>query len=247
MQHKHLMYQSHMTSRYERWIRGLSDGAQCALWLFPGSSTLDAEAVVSLAAAFDGLAGIVWHINPGNSLSARIRDYKRAFGDYPALTKDVVVSTTFEYSGREGKRYSDVAWLRSHAYEAIGSLLLNHRGVFDRTLAFIPDDEVVAQEWAHVVNGLAWLHLCYKWVYSSPNPPIDADAVLTSYIRLTQELGGVPGLVWTDHDNGKGLVFFGQRSRMGRVIDRLEGAFEHMGSPEFDDWFARGVYSPALH
>ena len=241
------MYAAPVTPRLDdSWVAGLSKATERQLWILPEGTSLGAGCLASLLHAFGELRGIAWHLSPGYGLSSRIRDHKRAFGNYPGLDSNLVLRCTLEPVTTDEKLYSDVAWLPSVASDSLSSFLLGRTGHIDRAIGFIPARDDVAHAWAHIVQGLGWLALCSSWAYASAIPLLDADSVLVSYVQLTQDIGGCAGFMWRDHNNSMGLVFFGSHDTLVRAERYLTSEFTPLSEDQFWRWFDYGVYSPVL-
>src|SRR5262245_42340501 len=80
-----------------------------ALWIRLQKTPFEKENIAELARAFGDLKGIVWHASSGGFRSPRIKDYRRAFGDWPKLAKNIVAQYTIQYQNSDDKFYSDIA------------------------------------------------------------------------------------------------------------------------------------------
>ncbi len=235
------IYSAPISPKYNRLLPSLDGAAEWAIWLQPEGWRYAGNDIASLVHAFEPLRAVVWLASDSGARTPRIRDHLRALGDYRSLVKSLVAKTTVQYLDSAGVIYSDVAWLSSDSSGDLANLLSRSTAGCDSSLAFIPKNGPPTQKWVDIVSGLNWLWLCRNWVATSPQPLIDADAVVLSYVRLTIDIGGAAGLMWEDTDARKGLVFFGTESVLKPPASRLAAHCQILDAAAFEHWFDRGV------
>jgi len=234
-------YCSKINAMQDALLPGIMGAAEWSLWIKPKNHYFVEEDFLNLFAVFSSLRGIVWYVSSGNSTSQSIRDYKRAFGNWSSLNTNIVVKTTIEYANENSKLYSDIAWVSSNSANNLVTLFSQSTVGKNSSISFIPYNENSAQKWANIVSGLNWLWLCNEWVATSQQPLLNADAVVLDYIRLTIEIDGIPGLVYSDIDNKKGLLFLGKGSVLKDLQETLLTQSEIINDTTFNQWFQRGV------
>jgi hypothetical protein len=94
------------------------------------------------------------------------------------------------------------------------------------------------------VHGLEWLWLLRKNTPSELNAVINADTVLLSYIALTNQIGGVAGLVF-DVGGRAGLALFGEQTVLEPAAKQMRQAFVTIEEKIFDQWYRDGLHFPA--
>jgi hypothetical protein len=218
-----------------------SAAAGWALWLRPPTARLEVAPLRTISEALRPLREVIWHTTSGGSISARVREHKRAFGNWPGLTEGFIARGTYEGLERRTTAYSDVAWVAPGAHERLQRFLYRNTAGLDSALAYIPDNEEAASAWANAALGLHWLWLCRSWTASSPRPPFDAPGVLRSYVGLTLGIGGVAALMWEDLGAKRGLVFLGSEEALQRAAERLAEESCEASEETFAQQFRRGA------
>jgi YD repeat-containing protein len=238
------IYASAVTSRHDRLLPRLAEVSEWSLWVRLGSVGPVEADIAQVGHAFSGLRGVVWHVSEGRGLSPRIRDHKRALGDWPKLAAGVVARNTLTYASSDRTVYSDVAWVSPDAYGSLANLFSQNMAGIHSTVAFIPPDERAAEQWGDIVLGLNWLWHSRRWVATSPRYAEDPKVIVRRYVQLTGELGGAAGLVAVEHAARKWLVFFGSRAILAAAEARLASGAERMETAAFDGWLQRDLYLP---
>jgi hypothetical protein len=235
------VYSSSIGPEAARLLPGIKEAGDWVLWVKPQSSAFDESDVAQLCTAAAPLQGIIWRITDGGGRTPRIKDHYRALGKWHDLTENLVLNGTLEYQPAGDRIYSDVAWVTPKSYANLANFLSNSMAGVDSTLAFVPNQEESGWKWANIASGLVWLWLCRRWVASSPQPLIDANAVVLSYVKLTKEIGGVAGLMWQSSDYEHGLVFYGPKSLLDPVGTRLISNTNRIDESAFESWLNCGV------
>ncbi len=235
------VYSSSIGPESARLLPGIEEAADWVLWVRPQSATFDESDVVQLCSAAAPLQGIIWRITDGGGHTPRIKDHYRALGKWHDLTENAVLNGTLEYQPGGDRIYSDVAWVTPKSYSNLANFLSDSMAGVNSTIAFVPNQGEAGRHWANVVSSLAWLWLCRHWVATLPQPLIDANAVVLSYIKLTREIGGIAGLIWESSDYEHGLVFYGPKSLLEPVATRLTSSTNRIEESTFEHWLRRGV------
>jgi hypothetical protein len=182
------LHSSAITEKHDRVLPGLASVAPWGVWLRPPTlsffETLDAEVVLR---AFEGLRCVVWHVTDGGGHTERVKDHLRAFGKWPALSRNIVAEWTANYISLTEKLYSGVACVSLDTPKILPALLARSTSGVDSALSFIPKDSRSTRTWISAVYGLEWLWLLRENVRSAISAPVNAGAVLLSYIALTNQ------------------------------------------------------------
>jgi hypothetical protein len=187
-------------------LPGVSASFEFSIWLSAGDSGVLPVCMTSICEAVSPLRCIGWY-----GWEELITDPKssRPLAQSPhSKFEEIVAEGQLTYPSYGPPIRSLVGWMSAEgAADIIASL--HGPGLRDGVIAFIPDEVHLAKKWARVAGGPCWLTLCKEWIANLPEPNIDADAVVLSFLKLTQEIGGVAGLSWTDTRTNCGLAFYG--------------------------------------
>lgn len=238
------LHSSAITKEYDRVLPGLAKIAPWSVWLRPNLSsfeTLDAEVVLR---AFEGLQCVIWHVTEGGAHSDRVKNHLRAFGKWPALSRNIVAEWTADYVSLSEKFYSGVACASLDTPQILAALLARSTAGVDSALSFIPKDSRSTRAWISAVYGLEWLWLLRKNLPSPLNAPINADAVLLCYIALTNQAGGVAGLVF-DVSGQAGLALFGEQTVLEPAAKQMRQGCVTIEDKIFEQWYRDGLHFPA--
>jgi hypothetical protein len=229
--------------KHERLLSGMVSLGHQLLWVCPGSQWDDLAQQFNLDLAFPELRAITWQMT--------FRFHESPFGNSQALGPEindlwesdpvVIMSADFAFPLERLDWHDRVAWAPAHWPQLWRWLLRS-----DRELSYIPDTAEAAARWARVVEGFAWLNLVHP--ASEPEPSIEADPIVRSYIRATMKIGGVAGVMWSA-DTYSGVVFLGDSSILQRAASVLldQGGRVAKEELDFDRLWERGLYLRALY
>lgn len=234
-----------VTKEFDQYLQGVTAKPKHALWLRPVAREFDRDDLRELLGAFSPLRGIAW--SGISSLRGGNKTEEVAWAErWGKLTEGTVSETSWTLQPRNRVATCRVAWLGDNACESLPYFLGHAFGLLSISpgncaLSFLPHDEQSAVDWAKVAQGPFWLWLCEEWLDNSPDPSLRSESVVVSYIDLTNEIGGVPGLVWWDGHAKTGLTFFGPEETLCPIVERLEHSrsFVH-DDTEFDRLLTRG-------
>ncbi|MEN6372193.1 MAG: hypothetical protein ABFD64_09295 [Armatimonadota bacterium] len=219
-----------------------------ALWLRSTEWEFVADELKELIAAFAPLKGVVWSAIAHLDVPDKENEAKSWADDWNLLTDETILQSSMNFEPRKKTVTYKIGSLSSDAYKILPDVLMSGSGFGISEpeqgciISFIPKSHPVKEAyWARIVQGPAWLWLCSEWLANSPEPSLQSNAVLVSYIDLTNDMGGVASLVWSDCDCRMGLTFFGSEAILGPVAARLEANPSFISDKAvFEQLFARG-------
>ena len=238
------LHSSAITEEHNRVLPGLARIAPWGVWLRPTLSFFETPGIEVVLRAFEGLQCVVWHVTDGGARSDRLKNHLRAFGNWPALSANILAEWNANYISLSKKFYSGVASVSFDRAKIFAALLARSTSGEDSALSFIPKDSRSTQAWISAVHGLEWLWLLRKNIPSELNAVINADTVLLSYIALTNQIGGVAGLVF-DVGGRAGLALFGEQTVLEPAAKQMRQAFVTIEEKIFDQWYRDGLHFPA--
>jgi|GEM_PF-3446750 hypothetical protein len=213
---------------YDEYLQGLTVRTEFALWLGADIPDLNPVEMTVLVEAFSPLRGIFWQAEESfqkDEKSFPVLENAIATGTMVSKTKTTLFST-------DKVQTSNIIWYPPaggyRLMELLGHVSGGNWYVWG-LMSFIPNDLFSGDRWAKITQCADWLRICRQWIGDSPKPSLDAHAATLSYINMTYDMMGVPGLVWLNADLATGLVFFGQESLLNVVAKKLES------SPHFVD------------
>ncbi|MEN6519660.1 MAG: hypothetical protein ABFD46_00705 [Armatimonadota bacterium] len=226
----------------------ISKKQKYALWLSSTEDKFIADDLEELIAAFAPLKGVVWSAIAHLDVPDKENEAKSWADNWNLLTDETILESSMSFGSIRKTAVSKVGSLSSDAYKILPDVLMSGSGFGISEpeqgciISFIPRSHPVKESyWARIVQGPAWLWLCSKWLTNSPEPSLQSDAVLVSYLDLTNDMGGVASLVWSDCDCRMGLTFFGSEATLKIVASRLEASPNFTNDPQvFEQLFNRG-------
>jgi hypothetical protein len=227
------------------WIDGLSENSEWMLWIFPEPSGLDAVQCAAIVDAFQNLRGCVWFMSPGKGTSRRLRDYRRALGQYPGLVDTTILQATFDYITEQATFYSDIGLINRNDLSSLARFLLDGRGGLDRAMVFLPDSSEVLDLWSMFIQSLAWICSTNTITKAYERYIMDSESIIKSVVQMTGDIGGIIAFPWRGHASDVGLVFLGRQSIIQSARQQLADVAPEMTLAEFMKWFEYGVYSLA--
>jgi hypothetical protein len=236
-------FEAPLSDDFAHVIPMLSDGVH-GLWLEVDFSTSSENQFQHLMPNLSPLRGILWHASKGVGTSSRIRDYKRALGQWTNLIEELVQKTTLQGLSENDTAYSDVGWLSADASSMLHTFFQRSTSERDAILAFVPNGEIASREWGKWTQLWFWLWLRHLDYLDSRDVASDAIRVIRSSVDFICSHGGVLTLIWRDCDANRGLLLLGQPSQLEALSENLVTK-EYVHSPALKTHLIqKGVYLP---
>ena len=212
-----------------------------ALWLKPSGHLSQLE-ISHIIKAFKPLICTLWFMTSGKG-TVRINDYKRAFGEWRRLSKNVVSQVDIKRReiGEPDKYYSDICIVDNLSVGDLESFLSKCGSYFGvhSTITFLPEVNDLSIEKC----GVRRLEKYWSEQLGKVFPLKERRQELVAYIESTSNLGGVAGLVCDDDIDGKSIyIFVGKGEVLEQVITKimLNPNFDQIGETEFQRWLNYG-------
>lgn len=244
------IYLSKVSSEYNSLLSGLDVSLEWALWVEP-TTTFGEDDIDKMCKAFAEYRGIVWKINMGGKKATKFGKAvgKRVFKPDLSLSKNVVSENTIVYKLNIDKPFFfdqifvDTAWITPESYEEIVEISLGSTFGKHSVIAFLPDAENSAWQWSNVAYGIACIQL-WRMSFSITPALIPAiESTFLNYIKLTSELNGIAGVVYSDMNEEYGLVFFGSEAVLTLAYGRLTLTETELAVKDISDFIKkRGIY-----
>ena len=204
----------------DKFLPGLEKSFAWSLWVKPESRNFNVQEIAQLQKAFLPLRGIVWFGEPKSFVK------RSEFTNQTIWPGQLISETVTKHSRTDSVALSQVAWLPDDPHLIVTDLMWKIHKNGGGTTSFIPNAVDVSEQWSNITQGLNWLWLCNQWVAAAPIPLIDADSTALSYLKLTQEIQGIPSLMWVDSDLNTGLTFFGRKEALELPLSHLHNIQE---------------------
>lgn len=235
------VYSSSVDETVDSGFPKLRKAAEWVMWVLPAGPLWEDGEALRILAAFQDLRCVAWFASDGGEQTPTVKNHLRAFGHFAGPAKNVVVQRTLNYLSSTKTVYSDIGWFDSEHSESFASFLSRSTAGVDSTLSFIPANERSVENWSKAVMGLEWLWLLGNNKMTLPDAPLDPDAIVSAYVRLTIRIRGVAGLVfWVEGRHG--LALFGDRQVLDAAARRITDADWQPTKSVFERWYRQGLH-----
>ena len=214
------------------------------LWVGPNGADFVAEDIRALTECMPEKIPIIWHVSPPRGISRALDSRFGSLRDWPSLARRTVVRSVTE---REGSPllYSDSARVEEDAYGDVAELLSTTVAGVASTLAFLPAVPRAVDDWSNVSQILITLYACRSWIATSPQPAVDADALVRSYVGAMREIGGACSLYFSSTCGGSAVLLAGDRAAMEVAAKRAAATLVERTASDFAHWVVGAHLRPS--
>ena len=214
-----------------------------AIWLKPYKYFFNQLEFSCIINSFSPMVCLLSYISSGSGGSIRIRDYKRAFGDWRTLSNNIISKADINNIERGNilKYYSDICLVDNSCINDIESFYIDHHQSFGirTTITFLPNiNNLLIKD-----CKMQYLEKFFFERYKEPFPIEEKIQTMATYVKCTFENGGVAGLFGSDCDTRVIFIFVGKNKVLEPIIAKIisDINFKQIGITEFQQWLNYGV------